>query len=544
MQLRGDNILADTWSGPFAGERSGTVAFKPAVGREISARRGALRILARRAGSTRDLAFLAIAVLICLRIVLAAVLPLSFDEAYYWLWSKHLAAGYLEHPAAIAVAIRAGTFLFGDTEFGVRAIPLLASVLASWAVWRSAAIILSDGSAGAIASLLFNATLMVAAEGLAATPDSLLVAAAAMLVWAIAELERTQNGRWWFAVGAAAGVAIAAKYTGIFLCAAVAVSLVAGAFRRQAHPGRAWLKTIWPFAGAAVALALFAPTLYWNALHGFISFRFQAGRVLIDHPGARYLLEFLGSQMALASPGVILLAGMSSCRILRHRDAHPCMGLVSLVVWLPLGFFLLHSLHDRVQGNWPSFVYPALAILAAKSFREIPHAAAPSRTARLVRISAIPLCGVILAVAYAQAFFGVFPMGRSDPIARMTAVGFQPVARRIADYAEKTRARAIVTTNYPTTSWLRFYERPRLPIIQIADANRFLSSPRATRDAFGGNLLYVTRHPRRDLPAVLAHFSTAALLGVVVRLRQGQPIDKFAIFTIGGLRGPPPGRVP
>ena len=55
-----------------------------------------------------------------LRAVLAALLPLSADEAYYWLWSRHLAAGYFDHPPAIAWLIRAGTSLFGDTPLGVR----------------------------------------------------------------------------------------------------------------------------------------------------------------------------------------------------------------------------------------------------------------------------------------------------------------------------------------------------------------------------------------------------------------------------------------
>ena len=70
---------------------------------------------------------------------MAALLPLSADEAYYWLWSKHLAAGYLDHPPAIAWLIRAGTMLFGDTRVG-RARQRRAAVgLASWFVWRSGA---------------------------------------------------------------------------------------------------------------------------------------------------------------------------------------------------------------------------------------------------------------------------------------------------------------------------------------------------------------------------------------------------------------------
>lgn len=475
---------------------------------------------------------------------LAAVLPLSFDEAYYWLWSKHLAAGYLEHPAAIAFAIRAGTLLFGDTEFGVRFVPLLASVGASWAVWRSAAIFLGDSSAGVLASLLFNATLMVAAEGLGATPDSLLLAAAAMLLWSIAELERTQDGRWWFAAGAAAGLALAAKYTAVFLCASVAGWLLVCASFRQTRRSTQWLRTIWPYAGAMVALAMFLPTLYWNGMHGFVSFRFQASRIAVDHPGVRYLLEFVGAQAALASPGIVALAAIGSYRVIRFRDGEPSLDLLCLVLWLPLVFFALHSLHDRVQGNWPCFVYPALAMLAARTFREIRRRGAPSRTARLIGASALPIAGVILAVAYLQAFFGVLPMGRSDPIARMIGVGFRPVAAEIAAHAAKIHARAIVTTNYPTTAWLRFYESSPLPVIQISDDDRFLSSPRATGTSFDGNLLYVTQNAKRELSTVRAHFSTAVFSSIVVRSRNGHPIDSFAIYAVRGFRGPPSGRLP
>ena len=62
-----------------------------------------------------------VALLLVLRGVIAAVLPLSADEAYYWLWSLHPAFGYFDHPPMIAWLIRAGTFVFGDTPLGVRA---------------------------------------------------------------------------------------------------------------------------------------------------------------------------------------------------------------------------------------------------------------------------------------------------------------------------------------------------------------------------------------------------------------------------------------
>src|SRR5215213_10135897 len=42
---------------------------------------------------------------------LAARLNLSFDEAYYWLWSQHLQLSYYDHPPLVAWAIRLSTSL-------------------------------------------------------------------------------------------------------------------------------------------------------------------------------------------------------------------------------------------------------------------------------------------------------------------------------------------------------------------------------------------------------------------------------------------------
>ncbi|MEA2943731.1 MAG: hypothetical protein QOD09_4260, partial [Bradyrhizobium sp.] len=79
--------------------------------------------------------------LVVLRLVAAAYTPLTFDEAYYWTWSKHLAGGYYDHPPMVAVLIRLGTMISGDTELGVRLISILLALPMSWAVYRAAAIL-------------------------------------------------------------------------------------------------------------------------------------------------------------------------------------------------------------------------------------------------------------------------------------------------------------------------------------------------------------------------------------------------------------------
>ena len=42
------------------------------------------------------------------------------DEAYYWQWSRHLAAGYYDGPPLVAYVIHLSTLIFGQTVLGVR----------------------------------------------------------------------------------------------------------------------------------------------------------------------------------------------------------------------------------------------------------------------------------------------------------------------------------------------------------------------------------------------------------------------------------------
>src|SRR6201988_5484653 len=84
---------------------------------------------------------LAILALVALRLIAAAFTPITFDEAYYWMWSNHLAGGYYDHPPMVAVVIRLGTLIAGDTEFGVRLVSILLALPMSWAVYDTAQIL-------------------------------------------------------------------------------------------------------------------------------------------------------------------------------------------------------------------------------------------------------------------------------------------------------------------------------------------------------------------------------------------------------------------
>src|ERR1700751_3273438 len=187
--------------------------------------------------------WLTIAALVVLRLVAACWTPLTFDEAYYWTWSKALAGGYYDHPPMVALVIRAGTDIAGDTAFGVRLVSILLALPMSYAVYRSAAILFGGVRVAASAAILLNVTLMAAVGTLIVTPDAPLLVASSLVLFSLAKVLETERGAWWLAVGAAVGAALLSKYTSLFFGLAILIWLVTVPSQR----GR--LMTPWPSLG-------------------------------------------------------------------------------------------------------------------------------------------------------------------------------------------------------------------------------------------------------------------------------------------------------
>jgi len=481
----------------------------------------------------RDAQFLAaLLILFALRLIAGAVLPLSADEAYYWLWSRHVAAGYFDHPPAVAFVIRAGTELFGATPFGVRIGGIFLSFVASWFVWRTGAILARDEKAGALACLFFNLTLMISVEMLAATPDAPSIAAAAMFCWALAKVAETQDGRWWLAAGFAAGLGLLAKYTGFFLGFGALAWLIIS------PPVRRWLVSPWPYCGGAFALLLFVPNLWWNSTHGWETFAFQFARVEGETFTLLHLFEFLSAQLVLATPFILVLGAMGLGDATRARDER--LALIAAILWPAIIYFTYHSLHARVQGNWPCFLYPLLSVAAALSWERADWSCWRAPLARWSKRLAIPVAGALLAAAYAQALFGVVPMGRKDPLARLLAVGFPEVSEKVEALRLSTHADAILTTEYASTAWFAFYGPG--PVVQIGEDYRWPDAPVPAASLFARPALYVSevRHDRHDL--IAAHFARVQEIARFDRKREGVPIAHYIVYRVSG--GGPAGRMP
>ncbi len=474
---------------------------------------------------------LTILALVALRLVAAAWTPLTFDEAYYWTWSKHLAGGYYDHPPMVALVIRLGTLIAGDTELGVRLVSILLAIPMSYAVYRTAAMLFGGARIGATAAILLNATLMVAVGTMIVTPDAPLLVASSFVLFALAKVLDSGRGAWWLAVGAAVGAALLSKYTALFFGPAILIWLVSVPSLRR------WLLNPWPYLGGLVALALFAPVLAWNAEHHWVSFIKQLGRARVEDFRPAYIGELIPTQIAFATPLVWMLGAMGLYALWRRTTAPlAARMLINTSFWIIVAYFVGHSLHDRVEANWFAPVYPAFAIAAALA---VDVAQWQPRGRRIVEVCRrwASASGVLLfALLVVQANTGVLSGYRRDATVRSVGVGWPELAAGIAAVRDRLGAGCVLAQDYGTTGWLAFYLPKGSCVLQQSERIRWVNTPAPDPSQLSGRLLFVDDIHPGGPPPFEARFAHVERVAELPRKRGPFVIETYGVDLLEGAR--------
>src|SRR6202048_1441100 len=424
--------------------------------------------------------------LVALRLVGAAWTPLTFDEAYYWMWSKHLAFGYYDHPPLVAVLIRLGTMIADDPGLGVRLVSILLALPMSFAVYRTAAILFGGQRVAATATILLNITLMAAVGTLIVTPDSPLLVASSFVLYFLAKVLETGRGAWWLAVGAAVGAALLSKYTALFFGPAILIWLLAVPKLRR------WLVSPWPHLGGLVSLLIFSPVILWNADHHWVSFIKQIGRARIEDFKPAFIGELIPTQIAFATPLVFILGAMGLYALFTRKAGAPAARvLINSTFWSIVAYFVWHSLHARVEANWFAPVYPAFAVAAAVAAHLVRWSARQQRMVDFCLRWASPVGIVMFALLIVQANTGALTGYRRDATVRSVGVGWRELADGVEAVRLRVGATCVLAPDYGTTSWLAFYLPKGSCVVQPTQRIRWANMPEPDPALLAGKLLYV-----------------------------------------------------
>ena len=485
----------------------------------------------RRAGWLGVWAGAASIALLAMQALAAGRLELTFDEAYYTLWSRSLSFGYLDHPPMVALIIRASSSLFGGSEFGVRALSLFVvgamPALIAFIAWR----LFNSAEKAALAALMWIAMPLVSVGAVFVAPDAPLVVFWTLGLSALVELWRTGQRRWLIALGLALGLALQSKFTAVFFVAGVGFALVATPSLRR------WLVSPALFAGLAVALAIFAPFVVWNAAHGWATFAKQFGRAGPSEFMPYYLAEFIVAQIGLINPLVVAalvpaLAAIPWRAPVLPRSPDEARRILACTIAPAAVYFLLHSLHDRVQGNWLAPLYPAFAILAADWIAEIRRSNVSGFAAGVAKAApwAAPIGLVVAALTFAEAMTGAVPLGAANPLARLE--GFRGLARDLDAKAHADHAAYVLTQGYALTSLMTTYGDPNIPVVQPEQRMRWIFEPEPPETLFAAPGIAVGEPGRRFDLILGMRFRKVEPAGLLQRRQAGGTLEAYELYRV------------
>ncbi|NYF88266.1 4-amino-4-deoxy-L-arabinose transferase-like glycosyltransferase [Edaphobacter lichenicola] len=171
-----------------------------------------------------------------------------------------------------------------------------------------------------------------------------------LIAYFVIRLLKTENPRWWLAIGVFVGLGLMTKYSILFYIAGIVSGMLLSTARRYFASG-------WFWGGVAVALLIFAPNFIWQVRHGFISMHF------LQHIHARDVRQgrangFVWDQFKicanLAAAPLWIAGAICFLRDKRYR-------MLGWMYVVPLALFLF----GKGRGYYLAAAYPMLLAMGA-----------------------------------------------------------------------------------------------------------------------------------------------------------------------------------
>ncbi len=299
-------------------------------------------------------------------------LPLSYDESYYWDWSRHLDWGYYSKPPMVAWLIYLSTKAFGINEFAVRLPALLSITGAITLLYVSVFRYFGEYLARAHLFVLSFVPIFFAYSFVMTIDPPLLFFWALSLYFLIEYLKRPSY-LFGLLTGLSMGFSLLTKQTALMLPLLTLFYLFF--FERKI------LKLKTTFLIFFTAFLLYLPNLYWNFKHGFVLLMHTQEHFKRGIPGLFYYVKFYSSLFALFGPvffGYFLWYGFKYLKFLRllksgsfeklqEDEAFKLKVLTLFYVFsfLPVLPLLILALFKEFNPNWimPFFLSGYLWVL-------------------------------------------------------------------------------------------------------------------------------------------------------------------------------------
>ncbi len=286
------------------------------------------------------------------------------DELQFLSDARHLDWGFVAYPPFDPFLERIGLSLFGLNMVGLRLVSVIAQATAVFVSGLIARDLGGSRPAQITAALVVAFSPMPLFNGTEFQYTSYDFLWWVLISFFTIRLLKSENPRWWIAIGAAVGLGLLTKYAIVFYIAGILAGLLF-------TPARRYFLSIWFWAGIALALLIFLPNFVWLVRHDFISYTF------LQHIHARDVGEgraegFLKGQFfvcANLAAAPLWLAGVFG--FLRERRYR----MFAFMYFIPLALFFI----GKGRNYYMAGAYPMLlamgAVQAERWLRSLPRIA-------------------------------------------------------------------------------------------------------------------------------------------------------------------------
>ena len=271
------------------------------------------------------------------------------DELYFLAAGRHLGWGYVDQPPLTPLLSRGMAALVGDSLTGARILPAL---MAAATVLVSALISRELGGARAEQLLTAGATaisamVLISGHWLSTTTVDLLIWT--VLCWLVIRAVRSGGGRCWLWAGLVAGTGLQNKTLVLFLLAALVAGLLLAGPRKV-------FRDPWLWGAGALALAIWAPNLMWQATHGWPQLELSAAIAAGSSGSSQPRWLFLPFQAVLVSPGLLPIWVAGLVALLRSAALRPYRFVAAAYLVLAVGFLITGGKPYYIAGLYPALL--------------------------------------------------------------------------------------------------------------------------------------------------------------------------------------------
>jgi len=347
--------------------------------------------------------------LVLTRIINAYWMPPAQDEVYYFLWARHLAAGFFDHPPMVAFLASLGNLHIGSALLSRTGTLLLSFLALPFLLNLFRRLGAQEGKQLFHSMILASLSAAAVVQGYITTPDIPM-----LFCWILAlhEAAAALDGKpkRWLSAGFFTGLGLMGKYTMALIGPVFLIALLV-------RPKK--LLQPWPYLGGLVCVLTLLPHLLWLQSNDWITLRFQFGRGFMsvynvdmktgtDLPWAvepakdgeesqlakfftipddevsppkkavpqwqKYLNNFgsyVGGQLGLW--GLLLFPMLAAIIRRRQQPATWRSPELKALAWaacfVPLGLFALLSPFQFIEANWPAMYMIGGSILFTQYFR-------------------------------------------------------------------------------------------------------------------------------------------------------------------------------